>query len=68
MDHVMTDLHRGWTILEAATVLARGTNNEGRGYLLTLSNASGSLQHQYYVPQTSEVERLLAGESLPVSA
>ncbi len=67
MDPVMTDLRQGWTILEAATVLARGTNNEGRGYLLTLANASGSLQHKYYVPQTSEIERLLANESVPVA-
>ncbi len=67
MDPVTTDLRQGWTILEAATVLAHGVNDEGRGYLLTLSNASGSLQHKYYVPQTAEIERLLAGGPVPAT-
>ena len=68
MDIVVEALTIGWIISEVATVLARGRNDEGRGYLVTLIEPDNYLLHKLYLPYSVEVEALLNQESVPVSA
>lgn len=68
MSNVKTALQKGWLILEATRVLARGRNDNGRGYIVTLSNPSGSLQRAYFMSATTETEALLASEHVPMAA
>ena len=68
MSHIKKALHNGWLILEATRVLAHGKNDNGRGYILTLSNPSGSLQRAYFLRASTETEALLASEHVPMAA
>jgi hypothetical protein len=64
MNTVTTALHQGWTISKAATVLAHGANDEGQGYLLTLSSPSADCLREYFVLRSPDVETLLENEHL----
>ena len=68
MSHIHKALSKGWLILEATRVLAHGQNDSGRGYIVTLSNPSGSLQQAYFLNASTETEALLASEHVPMAA
>ncbi len=68
MGHIKKALRRGWLILEATRVLAHGKNDGGRGYIVTVSNPSGSLQRVYFLRASTETEVLLASEHVPMAA
>ena len=61
-------LRKGWLILEATRVLAHGKNDNGRGYIVTLSNPTGNLQRAYFLNASTEAETLLAQEHVPMAA
>ena len=67
MNKVKKAMRQGWMILEATKVLARGGNDQGRGYVLTLSNPTGNLQRAYFLPGSTETEALLASERVPMA-
>ncbi len=66
MNGFIEALQKGWMVSEVATVLARGTNDEGRGYLVTLLEPGRYLLHELYLPYSVEAEALLNQASLPV--
>jgi hypothetical protein len=65
VNNVIEAMKKGWMILEVAKVLARGGNDEGRGYLVTLAEPSNHTLHKLYLPYSSEVEAFLNRASLP---
>ena len=67
MDHVIEALKKGWLVSEVVTVLARGQNDEGRGYLVTLMEPDNYLLHTLYLPYSIEVEALLNQSSKPLA-
>lgn len=66
MINVIEAINKGWIISEVTTVLARGRNDEGRGYLVTLLEPESYLLHKLYLPYSLEVEALLSQVSMPV--
>ena len=68
MNKVMEALSQGWMISEVANVLARGSNDEGRGFLVTLSEPANHLLYQLYLPYSIEAESLLDQAILPSAA
>ena len=68
MNKVIDALNKGWTISEVATVLARGRNDEGRGYLVTLMEPKNYMLHKLYLPYSVEAETLLDQGSMPLAA
>jgi len=68
MKDVRKALRKGWLILEATRVLAHGKNDNGRGYIVTLSNPNGSLQRAYFLNASIEAEALLDQEQVPMAA
>lgn len=68
MSKVIEALNKGWTISEVATVLARGRNDEGRGFLVTLVEPSYHMLREVYLPYSKETEALLDRASMPVAA
>jgi hypothetical protein len=59
MNNVVEALKKGWIVSEVATVLARGANDEGRGYLVTFMEPDSYLLHTLYLPYSVEAEALL---------
>jgi hypothetical protein len=59
MNHIVEALNKGWMVSEVVTVLARGRNDEGRGYLVTLLEPGNSMLHKLYLPYSVEAEALL---------
>ena len=59
MSNVLEALNKGWTILDVTNVLARGQNDEGRGFLVTLMQAENHISRSLYLPYTPESEALL---------
>jgi len=68
MKDIRKALRKGWLILEATRVLAHGKNDNGRGYIVTLSNPNGSLQRAYFLNASIEAEALLDQEQVPMAA
>ena len=48
MGNVIEALKKGWSVLDVATVLAHGKNDEGRGFLVTLMEPKN---HIYLIRQ-----------------
>lgn len=67
MEHILEALKKGWMVSEVATVLARGGNDEGRGFLVTLLEPGNYRLHQLYLPYSLEAEALLNQASISVT-
>jgi hypothetical protein len=59
MGNFVDALRQGWTVSDVANVLARGQNDEGRGFLVTLMEPKNHMSRQVYLPYSPETERLL---------
>jgi hypothetical protein len=59
MGNFVDALRKGWTVSDVANVLARGHNDEGRGFLVTLMEPKNHMSRQVYLPYSPETERLL---------
>jgi len=59
MSNVVDALANGWTVSDVATVLARGQNDEGRGFLVTLIEPKDHMSRQVYLPYSQETDMLL---------
>ena len=68
MHAIETYLHQGWTISEAAQMLAHGQNNENSGYILTLADPTGHFMRETYVPRSADMDDLLKRELVPMAA
>ncbi len=68
MQTIQSYLSDGWFISEAATVLARGANDENGGYILTLADPSGRFMRETFVPHAADVEDLLKQQRVPMAA
>jgi hypothetical protein len=68
MQAIETYLLQGWTISEAAQMLAHGANNEASGYILTLSDPTGHFMRETYVSRSADVDELLKRELVPMAA
>jgi len=64
MSNVLEALDRGWTVLDVTNVLARGQNDEGRGFLVTLMQTENHISRKVYLPYTPEAEALLNQASM----
>lgn len=67
MQTIQTFLSDGWFISEAATVLARGANDENGGYILTLADPSGRFVRETFVPRAADVDELLERQRVPMA-
>jgi len=68
VNKVIEALNKGWMVSEVATVLARGRNDEGRGYLVTFMEPDNYMLHMLYLPYSLEAEALLNQASIPLAA
>ena len=59
MGNFVEALNKGWTVSEVANVLARGRNDEGRGFLVTLMEPKNHMSRQVYLPYSPETELFL---------
>ena len=59
MSKIMDALNTGWIVSEVATVLAHGRNDEGRGFLVTLSEPNRHMLRKEYLPFSDEAQKLL---------
>ena len=64
---LLAALDEGWQIVEAAEILAHGSNAEGRGYVLTLVHPRRLLTREWNVMRTPELVALLAHEVVPMA-
>jgi len=64
---LLAALDEGWQIIEAANLLAHGTNAEGRGYLLTLMHPRRLLTREWSIIRSPEIDLLLAREHVPMA-
>ena len=66
MSNVLEALKNGWTVADVATVLARGRNDEGRGFLVTLMQPKNHMFRKVYLPYSAETEAFLNRVSMPL--
>jgi hypothetical protein len=59
MKAMLEALENGWTVSDVTIVLARGGNDEGRGYLVTLLEPKTYVLQELYLPYSLEAEALL---------
>lgn len=64
---LLAALDEGWQIVEAADMLAHGTNAEGRGYVLTLMHSRRLLTREWNVMCSPEIDLLLLHEHVPMA-
>jgi hypothetical protein len=64
---LLAALDEGWQIVEAADMLAHGTNAEGRGYVLTLTHSRRLLTREWHLMRSPELDTLLAHEIVPMA-
>ena len=64
MKKMMEALNKGWTVSNVANVLARGQNDEGRGFLVTLAELKNHLSRKVYLPYSPEAETLLTNATM----
>ena len=62
---LLAALDEGWQIQEVANYLARGSNAEGLGYLITLYHSKRGQTREWTVLQSSDMDALLAVENVP---
>lgn len=67
MENILEALKKGWLVSEVTTVLARGGNDEGRGYLVTLLEPGSNILHELFLPYSLEAEALLNQASSSVA-
>ena len=67
MGNVIEALKRGWSVLDVATVLAHGKNDEGRGFLVTLMEPKNHMSRKVYLPYSPETEALLNQAPMPLN-
>jgi hypothetical protein len=68
MSNLIEALKNGWTVSDVANVLARGRNDEGRGFLVTLMEPKNHLFRKVYLPYSKETEALLNQSTMPLAA
>jgi hypothetical protein len=68
MNNVIEALNSGWTVSAVANVLAHGQNDEGRGFLVTLTESKQHMLREVYLPYSAETETLLNRASMPLAA
>lgn len=68
MSNVIEALNTGWMVSDVTTVLARGQNDEGRGFLVKLVEPRVHMSREVYLPYTPETEALLERASVPLIA
>jgi hypothetical protein len=59
MKNMIEVLDKGWTVSNVVNVFARGQNDEGRGYLVTLAELENHLSREMYLPHSPEAETFL---------
>ena len=64
---ILAALDEGWQIVEAADILAHGSNAEGRGYVLTLMHSRRLLTREWNIMRSPEVDALLVHEHVPMA-
>lgn len=67
MSNVFEALNTGWMVSAVTNVLASGQNDEGRGFLVTLSQPKNHILREVYLPYSAETEKLL-NSSMPLAA
>ena len=68
MGNMIDALKTGWTVSAVATVLARGRNDEGRGFLVTLLEPKSHMLRELYLPYSAEAETLLTSTTSSLAA
>jgi hypothetical protein len=68
MGNLIEALDKGWTVSEVVKELARGQNDEGRSFLVTLIEPHNHISRQVYLPYSLETEALLDQASIPMVA
>jgi len=68
MNKVVEALRKGWMVSEVVNILARGQNDEGRGFLVTFAEPSSHMLYKLYLPYSAEAETLLNKASMPITA
>lgn len=64
MKNMIEALNKGWTVSNVANVLARGQNDEGRGFLVRLAEPKNHLSWEVYLPYSPEAEILLTNATM----
>lgn len=59
MSDFMKAIKSGAQVSSVAHVLAKGVNNEGKGYLVTLFDVVDMTERDYYLPFNAETVELL---------
>lgn len=59
MSDIIHALNAGAQVSSVAKVLAKGLNNEGRGYLVTLFDSVQMTERDYYLPYSEEADAIL---------
>lgn len=59
MSDFLKAIKSGAQVSSVAHVLAKGANNEGRGYLVTLFDTANMTERDYYLPFSTETVELL---------
>ncbi len=59
MSKIVEALSAGWTVSSVANVLAHGKNDEGRGFLIRLTEPDQHMSQEVYLPYSEEAQKLL---------
>ena len=60
MNNIVKALRAGWTVASVANVLAHGQNDEGRGFIITLTEPNQHLVRKVYLPSSVEALKLFS--------
>lgn len=60
MNKIVEALNAGWTVSSVANVLAHGQNDEGRGFLVTLTEPNLYMLRKEYLPFSEEALKLFS--------
>ena len=59
MSKIIEALSSGWKVSSVANVLAHGKNDEGRGFLIKLTEPNQHMLREVYLPYSEEAQKLL---------